>query len=161
MIVEASTVGTGTVVSRVVIKQIDPFDELAQLWFVPCVAAIGIGTRRSGRHGETAVGYRLAVWRHPVGTILDVVDLADRHLITVNHIATDMRQRGLLPEEEATAWDAVVERKGLYGQTTVVVDDLMLVGIHGMKHDIELQAITEQVHLFLQQSLESGWCIDL
>ena len=142
------------VVCALMVEQVDPSDSLCQFGQVSRIRAIGIRTGLFCRNDEVAVGYDSAIGACPVGSQLDVVDLTDRNLQIVDHVATDVRQRGLLSEEEATARNTVVEGQRADTDTLVVVDNRFALCIDGMEHHIIFQLVAKQLLLHLQQGFE-------
>ena len=94
-------------ISGFVEKQIHTLDHFAQFRTENGVGAVGKLAGRCGRCGEHFVRQHLAVFCCPAGSGLDVVDLAERNVVGVNHLPSDVRKPGVLAEQVTAGWDAV------------------------------------------------------
>ena len=81
---------------------------------------------------------------------LDVVDLRRGDAVHVNHVAANMRQRGLLAEEVSGAGHAVVQGDGLYRERVILIHHLLLLRVDGMElYTVADVVVEEQVQLCL------------
>ena len=71
-----------------------------------------------------------------------------------------MRQRRFLPEDEAAAWQAMLQGHRLYRERMVFVDNLLLLGIHRNHLHLILHGLHEILHLLLEQGFIILWSID-
>ena len=157
----SGALAVGLVVGAFMIKHADASDQLVKRGNVAGVGAVGIAAWRVGGNGQAAVGHDFSLFGHPIGSVLNVVDLAEGDVVGVNHVPADVRQRGLLAEEEATTGNAMLEGNGLDGKGAVFVDDLMERRVDGMELDRKLQPIAEQAELFAEHGAEGLGCIDV
>lgn len=96
---------------------------------------------RSNRHNSAACqpASRGVHWLSPhrspdpVGTSLNIVYLTERNTIEVDHVAADMRQRGLLAEEITSTRHTMLQWDGLYCQTSVLIDHSTSLCVHRRK----------------------------
>ncbi len=150
VIIEAGTVGAGTVVGGVVVKEVHTLYSLVEIGHIASVGAIGIGAWRVGRTGEAVVRHDVSVGRGPVSTVLDITYLAYGYAVEINHVTSDMRQRGLLAEDVSATGNAVVEGYSLHSQAAVLEHHLLFGGVDGMKLNLKLQPVAKHVHLLAE-----------
>ena len=93
--------------SGLMIEAGDAMNEFCELRTWNRVGAIGIGTDRVGRCGQSIVGDDVAFGSRPVHASFDVVDLGDRDVVEINHVSTNVAWGWFLTEEIATTGNAV------------------------------------------------------
>ena len=148
-------------IGTLVVEGIDALDQLVERWHIAGVAAIGIASRRIGRTDKAAVGNHLAVGHRPIGTVLDIVHLADRNLIGLHHLRTDMGQQRLLADEIAAGGKAMLQRDGLHRDGTVLIDHSVAGGVDGMELHLEAQVVSKEVYLAAQDGAERLRAVDM
>ena len=154
-------VGAVQVVGAFMIEHVHALQPLMKGGNVARVGTIGIAAGRIGRLCEPAVWHHIAFGGHPVGTILDVVNLADGDFIGVDHVATDVRQRRFFAEQEPATRQTVFKRNAFHSKASILVDDLLPECVDGMEHHLEFQPEAEHLQLSLQHRLEGGGSIDV
>jgi hypothetical protein len=61
-----------------------------------------------------------------------------------------MRKRRLLAEQITTAWYTMDERKGLYRQTMILIDDFLESSVYRMETYLKIQPLAEKVNFLFQ-----------
>ena len=121
-----------------VVKQIHAADDVLQLRKIDRVGTIGIRARGCCRGGQAFVRNDGAVLRRPRSTGFDVVYLADRNPVGINHLPSDVRQIGFLPEKIAGRRDAMLQGNAVDGDASVFINEVALAHIDGMEEDFVL-----------------------
>ena len=136
-----------------VIERRDAFNPFVQCWNVACITTIGIAAGRICRFYKAFVLDLLPIRCRPVGSGLNIINLADRNMIEVHHITTNMRHRGFLAEQIAATGHAMLQWNGLDSKRAVLIDDLLLRRVNSMEIDFIVEIVTEETHLLLQHIL--------
>ena len=118
---------------------------------------IGITARRVGRCHQTGIRNHLALFVGPVSPILDVVDLTDWDAVVIYHIPLDMRQRRLLSEDIAAAWQTMFQRHRLHRQRMIFVDNLLFLRIYRNHLHLILHRLHKKFNLLFKQSSIILW----
>lgn len=161
VVIEPGARTTRVVVGTLMVEYVYAPYQAMQPRHIARVATIGIATRGLGRHGEPLVGHFYPIGRSPSGPVLDIVDITERYLIEVYHVAADVGERSFLAEKVAAARHAMVQGNGRNGKATVLVDHLRHGGVYGMKDDLELQSRAKGGHLHVKHGAQLFRCIDM
>ncbi len=143
-------------VSAFVVEHVHVFHDLMKRRHIAGIAAIGVTARWFGRSHEAAVGDDFPVFSRPVGTVFNVVDLADGNLVEVYHLSADVGQRRLFTEKIAAAGHAMLQRNRLDRQAFVFVNDCLFCGIDGVEFDFVFEVVAKHFELRPQHLLELG-----
>lgn len=90
VVVETGTGKEVVCVGRLVVETVCTLDESVECRDIACVGAIGIAAGAVGWRNEPGVGDEFTLIGCPVGTGLDIVDLAHRYAIEVYHVAPNV-----------------------------------------------------------------------
>ena len=158
VIIDLGTVLILRGIGAFVIEHRHVFYSFIQVGQIARIAAVGITAGCVGWLHQPAVGHDVALGCRPVSAVLDVVDLRERNAVIVYHVATDVRQGGLLAEDVATAGYTMAQRHRLYGDGMVFVNHFLLGCIYGNKLYFIGHALHKEVHLLLKQAGVTLWC---
>ena len=147
-------------VGAFVVEKIHIFDDFVKRRHIARVAAISVTAGRFGRSDKSAVRDDFAVVGRPIGTVFNVVYLADGNLVKINHLSADVGQRRLFTEKIAAAGHAMFQRNRLDRQAFVFVNDCLFRGIDGVKIDFKFESVAKHFELRPQHRLELGRRVD-
>lgn len=151
VVVFLGTVGLVVGIGALVVEGVHAHHRLVQLGHVAGVGTVGVAAWRIRWGDQLLVLDDGAVGQRVVVAGLDVVDLRGRYAVHVDGFAADVRQRGLLAEEETGTGHAVVEGEGLDGERVVLKNDGRLCGVDGVELDAVADVVVEeQVELCLE-----------
>jgi hypothetical protein len=142
------------------IEGANSLNALVQSGNIACVAAVGVRTRRVRRFDKTTVRDVFSLFRSPVGTCFDVVNLTDGYMIEVYHVTPDVWLAGLFTEQIATTRHTMFQGDALYCQGTVFVDYFLNRSVNRMKVYFIVEIVAEQSHLPVQDVFHFLWSID-
>jgi hypothetical protein len=137
-------------IGALVIEDVHALELTGETRHIAGIADVGITTGSIGRHNQTAVGYHLAIRHYKVGTILDITHLTEGNTVGINHVATDMGQRGFLLNQITTTGHTVLERDALDLDAAIVVNNLTDSGVNRMEDDFEVEVVGKELYLALQ-----------
>ena len=142
------------------IKHRNPLHLFPEIRNISGITHIGITAGLVGRCHQTGIRNHLTLLVGPVSPILDVVDLTDWDAVVIYHIPLDMRQRRLLSEDIAAAWQTMLQRHRLHRQRMIFVDNLLFLRIYRNHLHLILHRLHKEVNLLFKQRSIILWSID-
>ena len=124
-----------------------------KVWHIAGIGTICIAAHFIRWSDQSLMGNIRTIFQCPSRTILYIVYPAKRNSIEVNHVPSDMWQRGFLTKKESATWYPVLQRQCLDSNASILIDNLMACGVNGMEINRIFQSLTEEIYLRFQHLL--------